>query len=184
MASHYYNNGSNPPHHSNDMVVVTPCGACKILRRRCVDKCILAPHFPPTDPLKFTMAHRVFGASNIIKLLQELQEFERPDAVSSIVYEANARIIDPIYGTVGTIFQLQNQVIELQAQLAKAKAEIFNMKCQQAAPVSTEMCRSSLTSSQQTFDEFKDGSEDSFESGNPCVFLDDDQESLWDVIWA
>ena len=51
-------------------LVVSPCAACKILRRRCAEKCVLAPYFPPTDPLKFTTAHRVFGASNIIKFLQ------------------------------------------------------------------------------------------------------------------
>lgn len=52
------------------MVVVSPCAACKILRRRCAEKCVLAPYFPPNDPIKFTTAHRVFGASNIIKFLQ------------------------------------------------------------------------------------------------------------------
>lgn len=51
-------------------VVVSPCAACKILRRRCAEKCVLAPYFPPNDPIKFTTAHRVFGASNIIKFLQ------------------------------------------------------------------------------------------------------------------
>ncbi|KAI4383821.1 hypothetical protein MLD38_009618 [Melastoma candidum] len=51
-------------------LVIIPCAACKILRRRCVDKCVLAPYFPPTEPTKFIIAHRVFGASNIIKLLQ------------------------------------------------------------------------------------------------------------------
>ena len=51
-------------------VIMSPCAACKILRRRCAEKCVLAPYFPPTDPLKFTIAHKVFGASNIIKLLQ------------------------------------------------------------------------------------------------------------------
>ncbi|OAP07661.1 hypothetical protein AXX17_AT2G24570 [Arabidopsis thaliana] len=55
-------------------VVLSPCAACKILRRRCADKCVLAPYFPPTDPAKFTIAHRVFGASNIIKFLQILRE--------------------------------------------------------------------------------------------------------------
>lgn len=55
---------NNPP------VVMSPCAACKILRRRCADKCVLAPYFPPTEPAKFTIAHRVFGASNIIKFLQ------------------------------------------------------------------------------------------------------------------
>jgi hypothetical protein len=57
--------GNVPP-----MVVMSPCAACKILRRRCADGCVLAPYFPPTEPAKFTTAHRVFGASNIIKLLQ------------------------------------------------------------------------------------------------------------------
>ena len=52
-------------------IVITPCAACKILRRRCAaDKCVLAPYFPPTEPLKFIIAHRVFGASNIMKMLQ------------------------------------------------------------------------------------------------------------------
>lgn len=51
-------------------VVVSPCAACKTLRRRCVERCVLAPYFPPSEPLKFTIAHRVFGASNIIKFLQ------------------------------------------------------------------------------------------------------------------
>ncbi|KAL4576415.1 hypothetical protein LXL04_012508 [Taraxacum kok-saghyz] len=119
---------SSPP----PPVVLSPCAACKILRRRCVDKCVLAPYFPPTEPLKFTIAHRVFGASNIIKLLQELPESQRADAVSSMVYEANARLRDPVYGCAGAICQLQKQVSELQAELAKAQAEVLNMQCQQS----------------------------------------------------
>ncbi|XP_019196385.1 PREDICTED: LOB domain-containing protein 1-like [Ipomoea nil] len=118
---------------SSSVAVVSPCAACKILRRRCVDKCVLAPYFPPTDPLKFTIAHRVFGASNIIKMLQELGEDQRADAVNSIVYEAQARIRDPVYGCAGAICQLQKQISELQAQLAKAQAEIFNMQYQNAS---------------------------------------------------
>ncbi|XP_051140082.1 LOB domain-containing protein 1-like [Andrographis paniculata] len=111
-------------------VILSPCAACKILRRRCVEKCVLAPYFPPTDPLKFTIAHRVFGASNIIKLLQELPESQRADAVNSMVYEANARLRDPVYGCAGAICHLQNQLSELKAELAKAQAEILNMQCQ------------------------------------------------------
>ena len=47
-----------------------PCAACKFLRRRCTDRCALAPYFPPSEPLNFIIAHKVFGASNVIKLLQ------------------------------------------------------------------------------------------------------------------
>ncbi|KAF7805555.1 LOB domain-containing protein 1-like [Senna tora] len=113
-------------------VVASPCAACKILRRRCAEKCVLAPYFPPTDPAKFTIAHRVFGASNIIKFLQEVPESQRADAVSSMVYEASARIRDPVYGCAGAICHLQKQVNELQAQLAKAQAEVVKMQLQQA----------------------------------------------------
>ncbi|KAL8162178.1 hypothetical protein V2J09_013667 [Rumex salicifolius] len=113
-------------------VIMSPCAACKILRRRCTEKCVLAPYFPPTEPHKFTIAHRVFGASNIIKLVQELPASQRADAVSSMVYEANARVRDPVYGSAGAIFALQNQLSALQAELAIAQAEIVKMQCQQA----------------------------------------------------
>lgn len=63
-------NSPPPPASVTPVVVVSPCAACKILRRRCAEKCVLAPYFPPSDPIKFTTAHRVFGASNIIKFLQ------------------------------------------------------------------------------------------------------------------
>lgn len=49
-----------------------------------------------------------------------------------MVYEANARIRDPVYGCAGAIFQLQKQLSLLQSQLAMAQAEIFNMQTQQA----------------------------------------------------
>ncbi|GJN36218.1 hypothetical protein PR202_gb25058 [Eleusine coracana subsp. coracana] len=115
---------STPPPSPPSAVVLSPCAACKILRRRCVDRCVLAPYFPPTEPHKFATAHRVFGASNIIKLLQELPEENRADAVSSLVYEASARIRDPVYGCAGAICQLQRQVNDLNAQLARAHAEL------------------------------------------------------------
>ncbi|XP_057802390.1 LOB domain-containing protein 1-like [Salvia miltiorrhiza] len=121
---------SSPP---SPPVILSPCAACKILRRRCVEKCVLAPYFPPTEPLKFTIAHRVFGASNIIKLLQELPEDQRADAVNSMVYEANARLRDPVYGCAGAICHLQKQISELQAELARAQAEILNIQCQNSS---------------------------------------------------
>ncbi|KAF2321695.1 hypothetical protein GH714_001575 [Hevea brasiliensis] len=127
---------SSPPPPLPPAVVLRPCAACKILRRRCAENCVLAPYFPPTERAKFKIAHRVFGASKIIKFLQELPESQRADAVSSMVYEASARIRDPVYGCAGAICHLQKQANELQAQLAKAQAELVNMQCQQAMPAS------------------------------------------------
>ncbi|GMI96931.1 PEACOCK 1 [Hibiscus trionum] len=109
----------------------SPCASCKLLRRRCAKDCIFAPYFPPDDPHKFAIVHKVFGASNISKMLQELPIQQRADAVSSLVYEANARVRDPVYGCVGAISYLQNQVSELQMQLAVAQTEILCIQMQQ-----------------------------------------------------
>ncbi|RAL42328.1 unnamed protein product [Cuscuta campestris] len=105
----------------------SPCASCKLLRRRCAKDCIFAPYFPPDDPHKFAIVHKVFGASNISKMLQEIPVHQRGDAVSSLVYEANARMRDPVNGCVGAISYLQNQVAQLQVQLAVAQAEILRL---------------------------------------------------------
>ncbi|KAL8516391.1 hypothetical protein ACS0TY_014881 [Phlomoides rotata] len=109
----------------------SPCASCKLLRRRCAKDCVFAPYFPPDDPHKFAIVHKVFGASNVSKMLQELPVHQRGDAVGSLVYEANARMRDPVYGCVGAISYLQNQVCELQMQLAVAEAEIVCIQMQQ-----------------------------------------------------
>lgn len=47
-----------------------PCAACRMLRRRCDINCSLAPYFPIEEIDKFAGVHRVFGASNVIKMIQ------------------------------------------------------------------------------------------------------------------
>ncbi|XP_028752431.1 LOB domain-containing protein 4-like [Neltuma alba] len=107
---------------------MSPCAACKLLRRRCAQDCLFAPYFPADEPHKFASVHKVFGASNVNKMLQELPEEQRSDAVSSMVYEANARMRDPVYGCVGAISCLQQQVDVLQTQLALAQAELVHIR--------------------------------------------------------
>lgn len=46
-----------------------PCAACRTLHRKCSHDCLLAPYFPSDEAEKFASVHRVFGASNVIKLL-------------------------------------------------------------------------------------------------------------------
>lgn len=48
----------------------SPCAACKLLRRRCAQDCVFAPYFPADEPHKFANVHKVFGASNVNKMLQ------------------------------------------------------------------------------------------------------------------
>lgn len=92
--------------------------------------------------------HLNFGRILLGVDFQELPESQRADAVSSMVYEAGARIRDPVYGCAGAICQLQKQVNELQAQLAKAQAELVNMQCQQTNLVSLIM---EMAQSQQEY---------------------------------
>jgi hypothetical protein len=49
---------------------LSPCAACKLLRRRCAQDCVFAPYFPADEPQKFASVHKVFGASNVNKMLQ------------------------------------------------------------------------------------------------------------------
>ncbi|KAL5227193.1 hypothetical protein ABZP36_015458 [Zizania latifolia] len=107
----------------------SPCAACKFLRRKCLPGCVFAPYFPPEEPQKFANVHKVFGASNVTKLLNELLPHQREDAVSSLAYEAEARVKDPVYGCVGAISVLQRQVHRLQKELDAAHAELLRYAC-------------------------------------------------------
>ncbi|CAL5349413.1 unnamed protein product [Camellia sinensis] len=66
----------------------SPCDACKFLRRKCLPGCLFAPSFPPEEPPKFANVHKIFGASNVSKLLNEIPPHQREDAVNSLAYEA------------------------------------------------------------------------------------------------
>ena len=91
--------------------------------------CIFAPYFPPEEPQKFANVHKIFGASNVGKLLNEVQPHQREDAVNSLAYEAEARIKDPVYGCVGAISVLQRQVIRLQKELDATNADLIRYTC-------------------------------------------------------
>ncbi|KAG0464918.1 hypothetical protein HPP92_019082 [Vanilla planifolia] len=101
-----------------------PCAGCKLLRRKCTPGCIFAPYFPAEQPNKFANVHRVFGASNVTKLLNDLPQEQREDAVRSLSYEAEARTQDPVYGCVGFISILQQRLFQLQRDLFLAKREL------------------------------------------------------------
>ncbi|XP_010413062.1 PREDICTED: LOB domain-containing protein 18-like [Camelina sativa] len=73
----------------------------------------------------------VFGASNVSKLLLHIPVHRRSDAVVTICYEAQARIRDPIYGCVAHIFALQQQVVNLQAEVSYLQAHLASLELPQ-----------------------------------------------------
>jgi hypothetical protein len=109
-----------------------PCGACKFLRRKCVKGCVYAPYFCSEEmgAPHFGAIHKVFGASNFSKMLMHLPIQQRYDAVVSVLYEAEARLQDPVYGCVSHIYALQQQVgvstaIELHLHFQPKPADSF-----------------------------------------------------------
>lgn len=88
------------------------CGACKFLRRKCSNQCVFAPFFSYDDATShFAAVHKVFGASNVSKLLLHLPMPIRSHAAITVAYEALERMRDPTYGCVGHIFALQQEVV-------------------------------------------------------------------------
>ncbi|KAG9452083.1 hypothetical protein H6P81_004987 [Aristolochia fimbriata] len=106
-----------------------PCGACKFLRRKCISGCIFSPYFGSDQgAARFAAVHKVFGASNVSKLLLHIPANRRQDAVVTISYEAQARLSDPVYGCVSTIVGLQQQVASLQAELSLVQAQLMKTR--------------------------------------------------------
>ncbi|KAL5210824.1 hypothetical protein ABZP36_006447 [Zizania latifolia] len=102
----------------------SPCAACKLLRRKCTQGCVFAPYFPPDQPTKFANVHKVFGASNVTKLLNDLPQEQREAAVNSLAYEAEARLRDPVYGCVAYISVLQLRIKQAREQINEARKEL------------------------------------------------------------
>ncbi|EPS72981.1 hypothetical protein M569_01776, partial [Genlisea aurea] len=108
---------------------ISPCGACKFLRRKCMSGCVFASHFSSDQgAAKFAAVHKVFGASNVSKLLTHVPVNRRNDAVVTICYEAQARLSDPVYGCVSTILALQHQVGSLQRELSMVQTQLMNTR--------------------------------------------------------
>lgn len=94
------------------------CAACKYQRRKCASDCVLAPYFPANQPKMFQNAHRLFGISNITKILKQLEdEDQKADAMKSIIFEADMRERFPVYGCVEYICYLRQQLQQTMEEL-------------------------------------------------------------------
>jgi len=90
----------------------------------------LSPYFPPDQPKRFQNVHRLFGVSNILRILKHVDPSKREDTVKSIAYEADTREKDPVHGCLGVITILQNQVSKLKDELAVARDQLYLLQHQ------------------------------------------------------
>ena len=107
------------------------CAACKYQRRKCSDQCPLAPYFPASNPKLFQNAHRLFGVSNMMKILKKVNDDQKHDAMQSIIYESNMRQRFPVHGCCGIIRQLYQQVQQTMDELCHVNARLHMIREQQ-----------------------------------------------------
>ncbi|KAF8377496.1 hypothetical protein HHK36_030877 [Tetracentron sinense] len=100
------------------------CARCKYMRDKCTNECEFAPYFPGNDPKKFANVHRLFGASKVSQFLKDLDPSLRQEAVKFMVYEADARLKDPVYGCVRLIDLLQDRIKQIELDLSNAMKQL------------------------------------------------------------
>lgn len=111
----YNTNASIPRIGSNG--TTQACAACKYQRRKCAPDCILAPYFPHDRQRQFLNAHKLFGVSNITKIIKHLEPPEKDEAMSTIIFQSDVRANDPVGGCYRIIKELQRQIEYNKAEL-------------------------------------------------------------------
>ncbi|XP_075649611.1 LOB domain-containing protein 25-like [Castanea sativa] len=110
------------------------CAACRYQRRKCAKDCPLAPFFPPHRQKDFLNAHKLFGVSNIVKTIRDLNSDQKKIAMNSIVFEANARANDPVYGCCPIMWELQRQYMYFKAEYDLVLKQLSILHAQMAGP--------------------------------------------------
>ncbi|KAL6563300.1 hypothetical protein OROHE_005887 [Orobanche hederae] len=104
-------------HHRNHGSTAQACAACKYQRRKCAADCILAPYFPHDRQPQFLNAHRLFGVSNIVKIVRHLDPPAKDHAMRTIIFQSDARAADPVGGCYRIIRDLEHQISLARAEL-------------------------------------------------------------------
>ncbi|XP_059663547.1 LOB domain-containing protein 2-like [Cornus florida] len=88
------------------------CASCKHQRKKCSDECVLAPHFPAEKNQDFQAVHKVFGVSNVTKIIRSLNnEGDRKRAIDSVVWEALCWQRDPVLGPYGEYMRVCHELM-------------------------------------------------------------------------
>ncbi|XP_065044979.1 LOB domain-containing protein 27-like [Musa acuminata AAA Group] len=120
------------------------CAACKYQRRRCAADCPLAAYFPADQPKQFLNCHRLFGVSNILKIINRLDPPQQAEAMKSIIYEANIRDRDPVHGCLGLICSLHLHIHHLEQELEATNSQLLLHRHHQLAASSSSSSSSTM----------------------------------------
>ncbi|KAL6139688.1 hypothetical protein ACLB2K_057990 [Fragaria x ananassa] len=119
------------------------CAACKYQRRRCTKDCKLAPHFPADQLKQFQNAHRLYGVSNIMKILKQTGPGKKEEAMRSVIYESNMRAKFPVTGCMGIINQLTFQLQQAYEELRYVRSHLAICRDQCQYQYNSPTCPSS-----------------------------------------
>ncbi|XP_073137148.1 uncharacterized protein [Henckelia pumila] len=123
-------------HHSRSHGSTTQaCAACKYQRRKCAADCILAPYFPHDRQRQFLNAHRLFGVSNIVKIVRHLEAPAKDQAMRTIIFQSDARAADPVGGCYRIIRDLQQRINMANAELEIVLQHLALCRAAQQDPV-------------------------------------------------
>ncbi|CAL0325393.1 unnamed protein product [Lupinus luteus] len=109
------------------------CAACKYQRRKCTSECLLAPYFPADQPKIFLNVHKLFGVSNIVKILKIIEPNQKKIAMDSIIIQSNYRNKYPVHGCCEEICRLQYQILWAEEELQAVYQQLETCRQQQQA---------------------------------------------------
>ncbi|KAK1306993.1 LOB domain-containing protein 22 [Acorus calamus] len=146
MLTHPHHHPSHRPSSSSSSITTSSttttnqaCAACKYQRRKCNPDCPLAPFFPADRQRQFMNAHRLFGVSNILKIIRDLEPNLKCEAMRSIIFQSDARANDPVYGCVGIIKNLELLIAKESAELSSVYQQVMAFRvAKQMAVVGNE----------------------------------------------
>lgn len=95
---------------NNRVAMHQACASCKHQRKRCAEDCVLAPYFPAERMQEFQAVHKVFGVSNVIKLVKDVDKERQKETADSLVWEASCRQDDPVLGCYGKFKKIQEEL--------------------------------------------------------------------------
>ncbi|URE38031.1 hypothetical protein MUK42_16936, partial [Musa troglodytarum] len=124
--------GPVPPSSPHPATATQACAACKYQRRKCNPDCTLAPYFPANQQHKFLNAHRLFGVSNILKIIRNLDPYQHAEAMKTIIYQSDMRALDPVGGCYRIIRDLEYQIERDSNELALVLRQLAVCRAQAA----------------------------------------------------
>ncbi|KAM7494183.1 hypothetical protein LguiB_028792 [Lonicera macranthoides] len=99
------------------------CAACTYNRKRCQPWCEYAQIFRDVISRQdYRTIFTVFGVKNVADILQNIPEYQHLETLYSFLFEAKARIENPIKGCTALLASLEQKVEELQERVTALEA--------------------------------------------------------------